>query len=344
MVEASAPGKVHLIGEHAVVYGEPAIIAAVGMRTYVEAKKSEKCRYNDTRWDVDTGWFCLEEIFSCVDEAEKLWKKCHDKKDFTELFDFIKKDRYVNYRKAMIGTALKRIGVNEGVTLTIRSDVPIGSGLGSSSSLSVAMTKAITELFNKKLSLEQINDIAFEQEKLIHGTPSGGDNSASCFGGLVWFQKSQPINIVTSLREEIPYKLENFVLVYIKPPEKTTGELVQLVRNLDEDYRNERVKRIGKLVFEMKEVLKNKNFEKMKEIVNENQRLLAELGVSCKEIDEIAKAVQDIGGAAKLCGAGGGGVMLCYHKDKERLTSLIKDLGFEPWETELAAEGMRIER
>ncbi|MDI6721606.1 MAG: hypothetical protein QMD85_04400, partial [Candidatus Aenigmarchaeota archaeon] len=183
---------------------------------------------------------------------------------------------------------------------------------------------------------------AYELEKIIHGTPSGGDNSASCFGGLVWFQKSNP-NIIMPLKNEISYKLENFVLVNSGPPEKNTGELIQHVRDLSERIRNPIIKEIGKMTHEMKEVLKRKDFSRMKEIINKTQKNLSKLGISTKNIDEITSAVRGMGGAAKLCGAGGGGIVLAYHEDKDQLLRTIKDLGYDTIETELGAEGVRVE-
>ena len=82
----------------------------------------------------------------------------------------------------------------------------------------------------------------------------------------------------------------------------------------------------------------------MKEIINLAQKDLKDLGVSTPEIDGLVKAVQDIGGAAKLCGAGGGGIVLCWHEDKEKLKKAIEDAGFEPWETELGVEGVTVKK
>lgn len=340
MSKASAPGKVIIIGEHAVVYGEPAIIAAIGKRTYSEAEKSIKCRYMDSRWNVDLV-FTIEEALSTMKKADEIWKICSEKKDFTELLQFIKRDGFINYRKAVFGIMIKKMKINECFTIKIKSDVPVGSGLGSSSSLAVAVTKSVSELFKKNISNEAINDIAYEMEKLIHGNPSGGDNAASCFGGLLWFEKGKEIK---SLEKKVPYELENFVLVYTGPPKKTTGELVQAVRNLDENYRNKRIKEIGKMTSKILNALKKKDFKKMKEIINKTQHNLSELGVSTPVIDKIAKAVIEINGAAKLCGAGGGGIMLCWYEDKSKLIKTIKSLGYEPIETELGAEGVRTEK
>lgn len=343
MIKTSAPGKVHLIGEHAVVYSEPAIIAAIGNRTYVDISPAKDITYQDIAWpDISHTWK-VEQVFEITQKTLDLWKEGNEKKDFSKLFSFIKENGYEGYRASVLGLAMKNLGINQGFSITIDSKIPTGAGLGSSASRAVATTKAIAELFEKELSLEEINEIAFQQEKLIHGTPSGGDNSACCFGGLVWFKKDQPKNQIKSLKEEIPYKLENFVFVYTGPAQKTTGELVQLVRELDERYRTERIKKIGEMTYEMLDVLRRRNFQRMKEIINQTQKNLAELKVSTEKIDEIAESVQEIGGAAKLCGSGGGGIVLCYHQDKGKLIDLIKNIGYDPWETELAVEGVMAE-
>jgi len=344
MIKTSAPGKVHLIGEHAVVYSEPAIIAAIGNRTYVDISPAKDITYQDIAWpDISHTWK-VEQVFEITQKTFDLWKEGNEKKDFSKLFSFIKENGYEGYRASVLGLAMKNLGINQGFSITIDSKIPTGAGLGSSASRAVATTKAIAELFEKELSLEEINDIAFQQEKIIHGTPSGGDNSACCFGGLVWFKKDQPKNQINSLKEEVPYKLENFVFVYTGPAQKTTGELVQLVRELDEGYRTERIKKIGEMTYEMLDVLRRRNFQRMKEIINQTQKNLAELKISTEKIDQIAESVQEIGGAAKLCGAGSGGIVLCYHQDKGKLIDLIKNIGYDPWETELAVEGVRIEK
>ncbi len=339
---ASAPGKCHLIGEHSIVFGEPAIIAAVGLRTTIKAEKSDVVRYRDSRWGHDDS-FSLEEVKSTTNETLSLWNKCAEQKNFSPLFEFIKQDKYANYKKATIGLALDKLGIDSGISVSIDSNIPAGAGIGSSASLAVAGVQAMAAEYGKRISLDEINDIAFSLEQLIHGTPSGGDNSACCFGRVIWFQKAQPKNIIRPLASEVPYKLENFVLVYTKPPEKNTGELVQIVRNLDESFRTPRVKEFGKMTHQMLEALKKKDITAIQSLMNKTQKNLAELGVSIPEIDEIASAVREIGGAAKLCGAGGGGIMLCHHNDKEKLKGVISSLGYEPIETELAVEGVKLE-
>ncbi len=344
MVKVSAPGKVYLIGEHAVVYGQPAIIASVNKRTYVNIEPSQNITYLDLAWpDISHTW-SQDEIFQLTRKTLELWNIGNKKKDFSELTSFIKKNGYEGYRGSVLGIAMKMLGVGGGFSITIDTKIPIGAGLGSSASRAAAITKAIAELFNKKISLEKINEIAYQQEKIIHGTPSGGDNTACCFGGLVWFKKDQPQNEIRSLKKDIPYQLQNFIFVDAGQPKKNTGELVQQVQNLNKEYRTERVKKIGEMSHKMLDALKRKDFQKMKAIINQTQKNLAELGVSTKEINEISRAVQKIDGGAKLCGAGGGGIVLCYHEDKNKLIGLIKTIGYPFWEAELAVEGVRVEK
>src|SRR3989338_4949060 len=189
MKKASAPGKCIIIGEHSVVYCEPAILAAVGLRTTIEAEKSDVVRYRDSRWGHDDS-FSLEEVKSTTDETLSLWNKCAEQKNFSPLFEFIKQDKYANYKKATVGLVLEKLGINGEISVNIESNIPAGAGIGSSASLAVAGVQAIAAEYEKPVTLDEINEIAFALEQLIHGTPSGGDNSACCFGRVIWFHKS----------------------------------------------------------------------------------------------------------------------------------------------------------
>ena len=343
MIKISAPYRIYLIGEHASVYGEPALLSAIQFRLTLRLTRSTNIKYVDYRFGLANSW-PLKDVHETTNKVLNLWNSCAEIQDFSRLNEFIRKDDFLNYRKSAIGTALDKLKIKSGLSIFIASDLPIGSGLASSAALAVSLVKGIAELHNIKISLDKTNRIAFDLEKIIHCTSSGGDNSICCFGGLLWFQKLNHKNQIIQLKTDIPKEFNNFVLVYTKPPEKTTGELVQLVRNLDNRYREVRIKKIGELVYEMKGILKDNNFKRMVEILNEDQRLLSELGVSCKEINEVSDAVKKIGGAAKLSGAGGGGAMLCYHHDdKQKLIKTIKNLGYEFWNIKFSLQGVMIE-
>ncbi|MBL7160256.1 MAG: mevalonate kinase [Candidatus Aenigmarchaeota archaeon] len=338
MVKVSVPGKCIIIGEHAVVYGTPAIIAAIGRRTVVEAEKAENIRVSDPEMGPDLEWG-VQECKEAASQAVKLWEEGLQKKDFSEVFSLVKGS---DFKKVAIGHALNKLGIDSGVSLKVSGNVPVGAGVGSSAALAAALVKAVSEVYEKPLGKEELNSLVFEIEQFKHGTPSGGDNAACCFGGLIWFQKGDP-NTIDSLKEEIPYSLENVVLVYTGKPEKSTGELVQDVRGLDPSIRDPAVEAIGKAALEMRTALKGKDFDTVQSLIDLTQQNLKQFGVSTPAIDRIVERVREIGGAAKLCGAGGGGTMLCYHKDKEQLIKTIKELGFEPLEAELGVEGVRVE-
>jgi len=345
MITVSAPGKCIIIGEHVVVYGHPAIIAAIGRRIYVDAEKSDKVVLKDNRWNSSCEW-TVEECLEAAEQSKELHKRCAEKNNYSELLAWAKDGgTYNTYWKALIGIVLKMTNAEGGISLHItRCDIPTGSGLGSSSAAAVAITKAISEVYSKNLDLEQINEIAYECEKLMHGTPSGGDNTSCCYGGLVWFQKAQPKNIIIPLGKEIPHKLENFVLAYTKQPEKTTGELVQMVRNIPEAERNPKMQEIERMTYEMKEVLIKKDYRRMKQIINRTNEILSSFGLSIPETDKIYEKIVSMNGAAKMCGACYGGVMLTWHEHPEKVISAIKELGFQPFETEMAVEGVRAEK
>ena len=344
MVLVSAPSKVHLIGEHAVVYGHPAIIAAVGKRIYIKAEKSDKVILRDARFKSRHEW-TIKEVKEASQKAKELWKQCVEKSNYSQLIEWAKdSESYKIYWKALIGTVLEMVKADSGISIHItRCDIPTGSGLGSSSAAAVAISKAASEVYDRKLSLDEVNAIAYECEKLVHGTPSGGDNTTCCYGGLVWFQKAQPKNVIIPLGKEIPHRLENFVLVYTKQPEKNTGELIQMVRNIPEAERNPKMQEIEKMTYEMKEVLKIKDYKRMKQIINRTNEILSSFGLSIPETDEIYERVLLMGGAAKMCGACYGGVMLTWHEHPEKVVEAIKQLGFQPFEADLAVEGVRVE-
>ena len=339
MITSSAPGKTHLIGEHAVVYGEPAIIISVGKRAYISAETSESVKIYAQ--DINqSGEFSVSELKEFAEKLQQLWDNCFETKDFAPLYSLLKKE-HLGHIKAMIATTMAELNLNSGFKLNVSSEIPIGSGLGSSAALSVAVPKALSELFRKTLTLEEINQIAYKIESLAHGTPSGGDNSICCYGGALWFKKGTP-NIIEPLH--LDFKMKNFVLVFTGIPKLTTGELVSNVRSLNPEYRDSRVKQLGMYTYEMRECLAKQDFTRMKELMNLAQELLAELGVSMDAIDRIHNAVKAINGGAKLSGAGGGGYMVCYHENPEILSSCIKELGYVPEQVDLGVEGVRTEQ
>jgi mevalonate kinase len=333
MLEVSSPGKIHIIGEHAVVYGYPAIISAIDRRIKIRAEESNKIKIKNNLYQKETQ-FEVEETAAAAKKSRELWKKGDKKNDFTDLFAFLKSD-FWKRNKATIGLILFSLKIKDGVSLIIDGDLPSGVGLGSSASLSVAITKAIAELYALQISNQKINEIAFEIEKLNHGRPSGGDNSACAFGGTIWFEKEkiEPLSL--------PDFLKNLIIVLTKR-KLSTGDLVQKVGNLEKNFRDSKIKNIAEATYKMKLALKNENLDEIKYLINFAQDNLAGLGISSPEINELVRGIREVGGAAKLSG-GGGGTVICFHQNKEKLIKLLKKLGPNFEEIKLGAEGVRVE-
>jgi mevalonate kinase len=174
-------------------------------------------RIEDSQMGSSLDW-SVEECLEAGRRARALWREGSRGGDFRALFDHVRGD---SFKKAAVGCVLDRLGARGGAALSIGSTIPLGSGLGSSSALSVALAKALSELHGAGLSPEEVNALAFEAERFKHGNPSGGDNTACCHGGLVWFQRGEP-DTVLSLRGEVPYELDGFVLVHVGTPERTS--------------------------------------------------------------------------------------------------------------------------
>ena len=277
MAKASAPAKVHLIGEHVVVYGEPAILAAVGKRCFVSAAKNGSDKLRVTFRDNYKTECTVKDAISLGIKADKLWEEGNAKGDFSGLFGVFKEDRK-RYATAYMGKAMKELEVSAGMDFDMWTEIPVGSGLGSSSAYSVALVKAIAEESGKKLSAVEVNELAFKLEQYAHGRPSGGDNSACAFGGLIWFKKNMQGGKPEIKPLEAP-RLENFVLVYTGKPEKTTGELVQMVAKLPAEVREPRVRAIGAMVPGMLEAIQGKDYKKVRGIINSTWDNLKALGL-----------------------------------------------------------------
>jgi mevalonate kinase len=340
MVLCSAPAKLIIIGEHSVVYGKEAIATAINKRCYVLSKFSKKILVKDII-RKDFLRFCPKECLLSFQEAKEIWQRCFQKNDFSQLCSLLKNKIF--RWKVMLGAILKSLNLNSGFSLEIFSQIPLSFGLGSSAALSLSLTKAIAELYELKKSKKRINEISFEIEKFYHGTPSGVDNTVSCFGGSILFKKGEERNQILFLKKDLFSFLSNSFLILAEKPKKSTGELVQIVKNLNKKYREKKIEKLGRLTKEMLKALKLQNFNEIRDIINEAQRILAELKVSTKKVDYICEKVKKLGGGAKLCGAGGGGVVMALHEDKEKLFYLLKKLKLNFFELKFAQEGLKKE-
>ncbi|MHA1868871.1 MAG: mevalonate kinase [Candidatus Heimdallarchaeaceae archaeon] len=315
IISTSAPGKVILFGEHAVVYGFPAIAIAINRRVKVSIIEG-----NETSKSLFTPDLFPKNQFDLTNEhiiPEQL----------KAIFFLLKKTKVIER-------------LSYGQQILIKSQIPPSAGLGSSAAISVSLAMLGTILSNQELRLENINKIAFEAEKIQHGTPSGIDNFVSTFGGGVFYLKNSLKRIDLS---KISFKI---VIINTKVT-RNTKDLVLLVKKRYEekkDYVQELFNEIKTITEQAKVYLEKGNIDKIGELMNKNQVVLEKLGVGHKKITEAINILGNEGAlGAKLTGAGGGGCVIGIFDSKEESSIAVqkaKEEGFEAFTTEPSKIGV----
>ena len=324
IVTCSSPSKIILFGEHSVVYGFPAIVAAISLRSYCQIEPR-----TDDNVIIDLIDFKTQKKYSNSDFNQEFIEK---DKNFSSIISIL----LVFFKKKEILKSLKN-----GFTVKIKSDIPIGAGLGSSASIHVSLTNALNNYFDLNLSKEEISNIAYTGEKDVHGTPSGIDNTIVTFGGLLYYQNNEftrfnihhPITLIVS-NTKIP---------------RNTGDLVSGVRQFyekDKGKAESLFKKIKSLVNVAKQHLESFYLIGIGKAMKKNQDILNKLGVSNEKINNLVVLAEKNGAyGAKLTGAGGGGCIISLtdeNNEKELLAKLNEEV--ESFKVELDSEGTRIEK
>jgi mevalonate kinase len=378
----SAPGKLHLLGEHSVVYGKPAIIAAVDKRCSVTITEREDEKVvikvnpplppskggeavflsppaEGTKGRVLKQEISIPAILNKTQQAQKTWE-AFSKTNDTQLLTSIT-PQPIDYVMICLGEALHHLHqkISAGFDITITSDIPIGSGMGSSSALAVAIAGALCLFIDKKLDKEKINHIAFLAEQKKHGTPSGGDNAASCYGGLIWYQKKSRVAgqmADEKIIRQLPFSFsktlaEKFFIINTGIPEESTGEMVSSVKDF---YSKEQsvVQHIlddqEQLVHELSSAIETSDDKKLIEIIRQGENNLEKLGMVSESTKKLIRAIENADGAAKICGGGGrkdtSGIVLAFHENPDTIITISKEYNLSCSKIKLGEEGVREEK
>jgi len=275
-----APGKVILLGEHAVVYGRPAIAVPVHQ---VQAEA-----------EIRPGRRQQGIVIEAVDLGRTF-----------ELYSAPPDDPL----RAIITLTLEhlKVGSQADITITVHSTVPLGRGMGSGAAVSAAIVRALSSYFERWLPNRVVSDLVFEVEKLHHGTPSGIDNSVVAFEKPVYFVKDQTLDICWV---KVPFWLVVADTGIISSTREVVGDVRQAWQANPARY-EALFDEIGILARLGRQALEVGELTEMGRLMNENHRLLQALDVSCPELDGLVHAARQ-GGAlgAKLSGAGRGGNMI----------------------------------
>ena len=310
-----------LFGEHAVVYDRPCIVTAVDhrMRVSMELVSGEEIEINAP----DVG------VKNYVGDIADLRKA-----------NLPKGVRFVG---TAINNFFKTYDVTSGLRVETKSDFSSEFGFGSSSAVTVGVIKALSELFGKKLTNQELFDLSYKTVLDVQGVGSGFDLAAAIWGGTIYF--------VTGGKKIIPLNIGKLLLIVGYTGKK--ADTPTLVRQVVELYKDHKklvgiiFDTIASLTKEARESLKKSDIKRLGKLMDINQGLLDALGVSSKELSRLIFAARE-GGAygAKLSGAGGGDCMIALSSRglKRKVETSIEKAGGIILRVKMNADGVKIER
>jgi mevalonate kinase len=298
MTKSSAFGKIILFGEHAVVYGRPALAVPV-RQVYVDVDVSDSER--EGIW-IDALAVKLRAELNTLPSDHPIASIIHN------LFFLLRVSPFPN------------------LEIKISSTIPVASGLGSGAAVTIALARALASHLRYAMEDEDVNAFTYEIEKIHHGTPSGIDNTVITYARPVYFVKGQPIE---TFKVGQPF---TFVIADTGIP-APTNESVGAVRRLwlEDNPRLEAVfDKVGEVSFAARCAIEAGLSEWLGELMNKNHALLQELTVSSPELDRLVETARGAGAlGAKLSGGGRGGNMIALveSENAETVSLALKQAG-----------------
>jgi mevalonate kinase len=285
-VKASAPGKAILFGEHAVVYGKPAIAMAINKRACAEVLEA-----NDNKINVNIRDLGIE---GCIDFNKGTIVSDSPKKGILKY----------------IMESLKKTHDGSGLEINIDVNIPIGGGLGSSAAVTVATIAAVSAYNEIDLSMEEIAKYAHEVELEVQKSASPIDTTVSTYGGLIYLEADAEDIVQLNIDYDIP------VVIGCTDARGNTGKLIEAVRMRRDIYPeiiDPVINSIETLTEEAKEAILTNDKKRIGELMNINHGLLDALGVNTKELSSMVYTARSAGACgSKITGAGGGGSIIAY--------------------------------
>lgn len=338
-----APGKVILTGEHSVVYGKPALLAAIDLETRatIEGGAGEVL--------IQAPEIGLDDSFT-LDELTTYWRGAHEAwRRYIDLGDEGEWRKYRNDRQlvvlASLGLVYDEFRMCGGMQVVVDSTIPMGSGMGSSASVAAALMGGMGKMVGAGWSKEELYERVMMVEQVVHGRASGADPAAVIEGGLMEFVKNGDDKRFTQFQVE---KIKgHFVLIQSGKPVETTGEMVSKVHDQLSVNNFQTKVTIDKIGILSEAVISQLEKNRMGwEWILENERLLEELGVVSEQTQSLIRKIENEGGMAKVCGAGGAlggsGIVLAYHGDREKLMQVLSGLELPHYQVKLGVAGWHI--
>lgn len=280
-------GKVILFGEHFVVYGADAIVGAVS-------------EYTNCHVEITPGKSGVEVIDNRpAVPGYIVEKRAEQEKAHQLVFDHLKVDT----------------STSDGLRITIGGPLVPSSGIGASASDVVALSRALSDLYGLNLTEDEVNQSAFIGEGGYHGTPSGVDNTAATFGGLIAYRRTDG----KSVFNPIPFNSPLYVVVVGTGITASTTKVVGDVRVLKEakpEFFADVMARYGAVEREAMAALKAGDIAAVGALMNKTHALCREIDISCDALEQIVACALENGAlGAKLSGTGRGGIAVALTRD-----------------------------
>ena len=324
MVKASAPGKCILFGEHAVVYGQPAVACSINQRMIVELEEETKF----DSWRLDGAILNLSKHPHIRFLKDHLWPE----------------------------------GKHPPLKIRIRGTVPTASGLGSSAALSVALVAGLQQLRNEALNPEMAGSLSHQAEAFAQGgRASPIDTTTSALGGFIVLSDTVEESLdhigkrtlhnqdhvttwqLHSFEAKIPD--DTYLVIGNTGIRGSTSKQVSKVATLlaKQPERQVEIEAIGSIARKGIEALRTGDMEAVGKAMTENHIVLRSLGVSSPELEQLIKAAAPSSLGVKLTGSGGGGCMIALTRNPERTVGAIEMEGGRAFISPFNTPGVRIE-
>jgi mevalonate kinase len=361
-VTVSVPGKLILMGEHAAVYGRPALIAAIDLRLTARFSapggKGAAPQTDQIHLDLPClgarGDLTWEEVRRYARQAAASWGEYARQLDAASFRRMCGSDP-LHLVKVGLGEAAAALGQvpDPPLQLRIDSELPIGSGFGSSAAAAVAIVAGYFAWRGGRLEARSIERLAMEVERRQHGLPSGVDTVATLHGGLLWAQRLASGEMASEQVSARSPLLGRLRVYDTGTPPEPTGAVVAAVRER-QGRAPERHDRLFDRMTAATHALRGEIEQAGEEparvvaLIREHEACLEELGVVPAAVRELVRRVESEGGAAKISGAGslagpGGGSLLVYHADAERAAGWSFLAPLRHFTVRLGAPGLQVE-
>ncbi|TAM66051.1 MAG: hydroxymethylglutaryl-CoA reductase, degradative [Microbacteriaceae bacterium] len=299
-------GKIILFGEHAVVYGAHAVAAPVALAIQARAVRRPGT--------VELA-FPDEEPGSPTPAVSELSSR-------------------------VLALVTERLGVaDEGMRVEVFTDLPRASGLGASAAQAVALIRAVADCFGIPIGDAAVNAIAFECEGIVHGTPSGIDNTVATFGKPILFRRADLERPVESVTITPPHPIPVIVgLSGVRSLTAHTVEKLRAVRERQPSFFDAIFAQIDAIALAGADALGRGDIARLGDLMNINHGLLNALQVSSPELETLVDIARRAGAhGAKLTGGGGGGAMIAIAEpdDTATVAAAMRRAGFSTFATEI---------